>query len=142
MCTRQRRIIKNFYHRVKSAVDKGWPLDPNGTQAEKDNQQNQRNAKYNEFTVRVLKPPVLKRKAYEYLIEHPNATWGAFDSQITSKDVIYTISSQLVPNVTSDQTTKFNSMEQKIKEVTALFKGQQVNQITQSNSRPANADNK
>ena len=29
-------LIKNFYHRVKSAVDKGWPLDPNGTQAERE----------------------------------------------------------------------------------------------------------
>ena len=24
-------LIKNFYHRVKSAVDKGWPLDPIGS---------------------------------------------------------------------------------------------------------------
>ena len=24
-------LIKKFYHRVKGAVDKGWPLDPNGT---------------------------------------------------------------------------------------------------------------
>ena len=31
------KLIKNFSHRVKSAVDKGWPLDPNGTQAERDN---------------------------------------------------------------------------------------------------------
>ena len=38
-------LIKNFYHRVKSAVDKGWPLDPIGTQAERDNQQNQRKTK-------------------------------------------------------------------------------------------------
>ena len=38
-------LIKNFYNRVKSAVDKGWPLDPNRTQAERDNQQNQRSAK-------------------------------------------------------------------------------------------------
>ena len=30
-------LIKNFYHRVKIAVDKGWPLDPNGTQAERGN---------------------------------------------------------------------------------------------------------
>ena len=30
-------LIKHFYHRVKSAVDKRWPLDPNGTNAERDN---------------------------------------------------------------------------------------------------------
>ena len=135
-------LIKNFYHRVKSAVDKGSPLDPNGTKAERDNQQNQRNAKYIEFTVRGLKPTGLKRKVPEYLIEHPNANWDAFQTHITSKDVIYTISSELVPNSTSDHNTKLNSLEHQIKKLTALFKEEQVKQITQFNSRPANADNK
>ena len=104
-------LIKNFYHRVKSAVDKGWPLDPNGTNAGIDKQQNQRNAKYIEITVRGIKPTGLKRKAPEYLIERPNATWDAFQMHITSKDVIYTISSELVPNATSDQNTKLNSLD-------------------------------
>ena len=135
-------IIKNFYHRVKSAVDKGWSLDPNGTQNERDNQQNQRNAKYIEFTVRGLRPNGLKKKAREYLIEHPNATWDAFQTYITSKDVMYTISSELVPNATSNQDIKLHSPEQQIKELTALFKEQQVNQVTQSNPQPANPDNK
>ena len=135
-------LVKNFYYRVKSAVDKGWPLDPNGTQNERDNQQNQRNAKYIEFRVRGLRPTGLKRKAHEYLIEHPNATWDAFQTHITSKDVIYTISSELVRNAISDRNTKLHSLEQQNKELTALFKEQQVNQITQPNSRPANADNK
>ena len=58
-------LIKNFYPRVKSAVDKGWPLDPNVTEAERDNQQNQKNAEDIEFTVRGLKPNGLKRKAQE-----------------------------------------------------------------------------
>ena len=135
-------LIENFYHRVKSAVDKGWPLDPNGTHAERDNQQNQRNAKYIEFTIRGLKPNGLKRRAHEYLIGHPNATWDVFRTHITSKDVIYTISSELVPNATSDQNTKVHSLEQQIEEFTAFFKKEQVNQIKQSSSRPANANNK
>ena len=135
-------LIKNFYHRVKSAVDKGWPLDPNGNNAERDNQQNKRNANYIEFTIRGLRPTGLKRKTHEYLIEHPNATWDNFQSHITSKDVIYTISSELVPNVNLDQNTKLHSLEQQIKKPTALFKEQQVNQITQPNPQPANVDNK
>ena len=135
-------LIKNFFDRVKSAVDKGWPLDPKGTQAERDNQQNQRNAKYIKFTVRGLKPTELKRNTHEYLIEHPKANWDAFQTHITYKDVIYTISSELVPNATTDQNTKLHSLEQQIKELTALFKEQQLNQVTQSSSRPANADNK
>ena len=136
------KLIKIFYHRFKSAVDKGRPIDPNGTQNERDNQQNQRNATFIEFIVRGFKPTGLKREAHEYLIEHPNATWDAFQTHITSKDVIYTIGSELVPNATSDQNTKLHSVEQQIKELTALSKEQQVNQITQPNSRPANADNK
>ena len=135
-------LIKNFCHRFKSAVDKGWPLDPSGTQAKKDIQQNQSNAKYIEFTVKGLKPTGLKRKAHEYLMEHPNATWNAFQTHVTSKDVIYTISLELAPNATSDQNTKIHSLEQQNKELNALFKEQQVNQFHQSNPRPVNADNK
>ena len=108
-------LTKNFYHRIKSAVEKRWPLDPNGTQAEKNNEQYQRKANYIESTVRGLKPNGLKRKAHEYLIEHPNATWDAFQTHITSKDVICTISSELVRNSTSDQNTKFHSLEQQIR---------------------------
>ena len=135
-------LIKNFYHRVKSAVDKGWPLDPNGTKAERDNQQNQRKAIYIEITVKGLKLTGLKRKAPEYLIKHPNATCVAFQTHITSKNVIYIISSEQVPNATSDHNTKLHSLERQIKKHTAVFKGQQVNQLTQSSSRPANAGNK
>ena len=120
-------LIKNFFNRVKSAVHKEWPLEPNGTQNERNNQQSQRNAKYIQFTLRGLGPTGLKRKAHEYLIEHPNATWDVFQTHITSKDVTYTISSELVPNATSDQNTKLHTLEQQIKELTALFKEQQVN---------------
>ena len=112
-------LIKHFYQRVKSAVDKGWPLDPNGTNAERDNQQNQRNAKNIEFTIRGLRPTGLEKKAHGYLIEHPNATWDAFQTHITSKHVIHTISSKLVPNGSSDQNTKLHSLKQQIKELTA-----------------------
>ena len=131
-------LIRNFYRWVKSTVDKRWPLDPNGTQAEKDNQQNQRNAKYIEFTVRGFKPNGLNRKAHENLREHPNATRDAFQIQITSNYVIYTISSELVPNTTADQNTKLQSLEQQIKELTALFMEQQVNQVNQWSSRNTN----
>ena len=135
-------LIKKFYHGVKSAADTGWPLYPNGTQAERDIQHNQRNAKYIEFTIKGLKPNRLKRKAHDYLMEHPNATWDAFQTHITSKDVIYTISSELVPNATTDQNTKLHFLQQQIEELTALLKEQQVNQVNQSISRPANAVNK
>ena len=84
------------------AIDIGGLLDPIGTQADRDDQQYQRNVKYIEFTVRGLKRNGLERKAHEYLIEHANATWDAFQTHITSKDV-YIVSSQLVPNTSTYQ---------------------------------------
>ena len=104
--------------------------------------QNQRNAKNIEFTVRGLKPNGLKRKAQTYLIELSNAIWDAFQSHITSKHVIYTINSELVPNATADQNTKLHSLEQQNKKLTTLFKEQQVNLVNQSCSQPANANEK
>ena len=98
-------------------------------------------AKYIEVTLRGLKRHGLLREAHEYLIEHPNATWDAFQTHITSKDVNYTISSELVPNATSDQNTKLHSLARQIKKLAALFKKLQVNQVTPSSFRPANADN-
>ena len=73
-------------------------------------------------------------------LEHPNATWDAFQTHITSKDDIYTISSELVRNATTDQNAKLQSLEQQIKELTALFKEQQVNQVNHSTSRATNVD--
>ena len=109
-------LIKNFYHGVKIAVDEGWPWGPNGTQVNKGNPHNQTNTKYIEFKVKGLQSNGLIRKIDECLMEHPNAIWDAFQTHITSKDIIYTISSELVPNVTADHITKLHSLEQQIKE--------------------------
>ena len=76
------------------------------------------------------------------MIEHRNTIWDAFQTHLTSKDVIYTIISELIPNGTTDPNTKLHSLEQQIKELTALFKEQQVNQVHQSSSRPAEANNR
>ena len=70
----------------------------------------------------------MKRKAHEFLIEHPNATWDAFQIHITCKDVIYTNSSELVPNATTNHNNKLQPLEQQIEELTALVTEKQVNQ--------------
>ena len=57
-----RETNKKFCRRVKNAVDKGWPLDTNGTQAEIYNQLNQRKAKYVELTVRSPNPTDRRKK--------------------------------------------------------------------------------
>ena len=104
-CVRgKEELVKNFYHRVKQAVDKGWPIDAAANQNERDAQQNLRNQKYIDFTIRGLTPSGLKRKAHEYLIEHPNTTWDNFKDHVANKDLIYSVSSEFVPNSTNEQT--------------------------------------
>ena len=71
------------------------------------------------------------RKALYILIVHPNATSDAFPTHVTSREVIYTISSELIPNTNTNQNTKLHSLEQLIKDFTTLFKQQQVNQVIQ-----------
>ena len=137
-CVRgKEEIFTKFYHKAKSAVDKGWPLDPNGIQAKRENQQKQRIAKYTDLTVRGLKLNRMNRRAHEFLIEHLNATWDAFQTHNTSTDVIYTVSSDLVHTTTNGQNTKLHSPEQQSKKLTTIFKEQQVNQVNQSIFRPA-----
>ena len=133
---------KAFIAESKNAVDKTWPLDPNGNQAKRDNQQNQRKSKCIEFTVKGLKLNGIKTKAHECLIEPPNTIWFAFQTHIVSIDVIYTISPEPVANATTDQNTQFHSLDQQIKELNALLNEQKVNRVNQSCSRHANADNK
>ena len=87
--------MKNHFHRVKRAVDRGWPDEENADNAARAALNAQRRRKYIEFVVRGLTPNKLKNKAHQYLIEHPNATWEQFQEHVTNKDLVFTISSQL-----------------------------------------------
>ena len=70
-------LIKNYFHRVKHAVDKGWPEDitnvANANRAQEAViQSRQREQKYIVFALRGLQPPSIKRKAHERRIKKPN----------------------------------------------------------------------
>ena len=56
--------------------------------------------------------------------------------QVTSKDLIFAINSELAPKATTDQNTKFNALEQDVKERFILLNKQQVNQLTQRCTKP------
>ena len=78
-------------------MDKGWPDDMNGIAraqqiAERDAQARQRRQRYMDYSLRGLRPRYLQRKAQEYLMEHPNATWNDFSTQIIQKDVSFQVS--------------------------------------------------
>ena len=88
--------IRNFFHRIKKTVDKGWPDDIAGItaadqNAERTAQARQRRQRYIDYTLKGLKPRYLQPKAQEYLMEHPNATWNDFSTHLINKDVSYQV---------------------------------------------------
>ena len=90
--------IRNFLHRIKKIVDKGWPDDMEGIAksdraSERQAQGRQRRQRYIDYTIRGLRPRYLQRKAQEYLMENPNATWNDFSIRIIQRDVSYQVSS-------------------------------------------------
>ena len=94
--------IRKFLHRIKRTVDEGWPDDINGIEAthhaaERDAQGKQRRQRYIDYSLKGLRPRYLQRKAQEYLMERPNATWNNFCAQIIQKDLILEVSSTFLP---------------------------------------------
>ena len=70
--------IRNFLHRIKRTVDKGWPDHLNGIgaanhNAEREAQGTQRRQRYIDYSLKGLRPRYLQRKAQEHLMENPNA---------------------------------------------------------------------
>ena len=75
--------IRKLFHGTKKTVDKGWPDDMAGVvaaeqAAERTAQARQRRQRYIDCTLKGLRSRYLQRKAQEYLMEHPSATWNDF----------------------------------------------------------------
>ena len=87
--------IRNFLHRIKRTVDKGWPDDMNGIEAAQQNAERaaQGRQRYLDFSLRGLRPGYLQRKAQEYLMERPNASWNDFCAQVIQNDLLLEVSS-------------------------------------------------
>ena len=71
--------IRNFLHRIKRTVDKGWPDDMEGIApadhgAERAAQGRQRRQRYIDCSLKRIRPRYLQRKAQEYLMENPKVT--------------------------------------------------------------------
>ena len=78
-------LMKNYLHRIKSGVDKGWPEEistsiegDDNIRREKEIQQRQRSQKHIDFAIRGLRPQGLKREAHEKNIENASITWTQF----------------------------------------------------------------
>ena len=64
--------------------------------AERTAQARQRRQRYIDYTQKGLRPRYLQRKAHEYLMEHPNATWNDFSTHLINKDVSYQVSTSFL----------------------------------------------
>ena len=125
--------IRNFLHRIKRTVDKGWPDDLNGIEAahhnpEREAQGGQRRQRYMEYSLRGHRPRYLQRKAQEYLMERPNATWNDFCAQIIQKDLILEVSSTFLSHETQTK-AELATIGQEIKRLRSELKEYHVNAV-------------
>ena len=93
--------IRNFLHRNKRTVDKGWPDDLNGIEAahlnaEREAQGRQRRQRCIDNSLKRLRPRYLQRKAHEYLMEIQNTTWNDFSTRIIQREVSFQVSSNFL----------------------------------------------
>ena len=125
--------IRNFLHRIKRTVDKGWPDDMNGIEAAQQNaeraaQGRQRRQRYMDYSLRGLRPRYIQRKAQEYLMERPNATWNNFCAQIIQKDLILEVSSTFLSHETQTK-AELATLGQEIKNLRSELKKYHVNAV-------------
>ena len=93
--------IRNFFQRIKKTLDKCWPDDmvviaPGDENAERTAHGRQRIQRYIDYIIKGLRPRYSQRKAQEYLMEHPNATWNDFLTHLINKEVSYQVSTSFL----------------------------------------------
>ena len=125
--------IRNFLHRIKRTVDKGWPDDLNGIEAAQQNperaaQGRQRRQSYMDYSLRRLRARYLQRKAQEYLMERPNATWNNFCAHIFQKDLILEVSSTFLSHEAQTK-AELAKLGQEIKNLRSELKEYHINAV-------------
>ena len=131
--------IRNFLHRIKRTVDKGWPDDLNGVEAaqyaaERAAQGRQRRQRYIDYSLKGLRPKYLQRKAQEYLMENPNATWNDFSTRIIQRDVSFQVSSNFL-NDEEQTKAQMATLGQEMKNLRSELLEHRVNAV-EGNNRP------
>ena len=137
--------IRIFLHRIKKTVDKGWPDDMVGIalgdqNAERTAQARQGRQRYIEYTLKGLRLRYLQRKAQEYLMEHPNATWKVFPTHLINKDVSYQISTSF-KNDEEQNHAQMASLGQELKNLRTELKEHRINAL-EGNQRPVDPNQK
>ena len=137
--------IRIFFHRIIKTVDKGWPDDINGIaraqqNAERDAQARQRRQRYVDYSLRGLRPRYLQRKAQEFLMEHPNATWNDFSTHIIQKNVSFQVSSSFL-NDEEQTKAELASLSQEMKNLRTELQEHRVNAV-EGTSKPVDLNQK
>ena len=137
--------IRNFLHRIKRTVDKGSPDDLNGIEAaqhnaERNAQGRQRRQRYIDYSLKGLRPRYLQRKAQEYLMENPNATWNDFSTRIKKRDVSFQVSSNFL-NDEEQTKAQMATLGQEMKNLRSQLQEHRVNAV-EGNSRTVDQNQK
>ena len=125
--------IRNFLHRIKRTVDKGWPDDLNGIEAaqhnaERNAQGRQRKQRYIDYSLKGLRPRYSQRKAQEYLMENPNGTWNDFSTRIIQRDVSFQVSSNFL-NDEEQTKAQMATLGQEMKNLRSELQEHRVNAV-------------
>ena len=111
-------------------MDKGWPNDivgiaPGDQNVERTAQARQRRQTYIDYTLKGLRPRYLQRRAQEYLMDHPNATWNDFSTHLVNKDVSYQVSTSFL-NDEEQNKAQMASLGQELKNLRIELKEHRV----------------
>ena len=96
--------------------------------AERAAQVRQRRQRYMDYSLRGLRTRYLQRKAQEYLMERPNATWNDFCTQIIQKDLILEVSSTFLSHEAQTK-AELATLGQEIKNLRSELKEYHVNAV-------------
>ena len=134
-----------FLHCIKKTVDKGWPDDMEGIApadhgAKRTAQGQQRWQRYINYSLKRLRPRYLQRKAQEYLMENPNATWNDFSTQLIQRDVSFQVSSNFL-NDEEQTKAQLATLGQEMKNLQSELQERWVNAV-EGNSRTADPNQK
>ena len=115
-------------------------ITPGDQNAERTAQARQRMQRYIDYTRKGLRPRYLQRKAQEYLMEHPNATWNNFSTHLIHKDVSYQVSTSFL-NDEEQNKAQMASLGQELKKLRTDLKEHRIN-VLEGNQRPVDPNQK
>ena len=126
-------------------MDKGWLDDmveiaACDQDAERAAQVRQRRQRYIDYTLKGLRPRYLQRQAQDYLMEHPNATWNEFSTDLINRYVSDQVSASFL-NDEEQSKAQMASLGQQIKKPRTELKEHRINAL-EGNQKPFDPNQK